>query len=185
MKEVNAAAAAKLLQSCLTLCDPTDGSLPGSTLPGILQARIPEWVAISLSNACRHAKSLQSCLTLWPYGQQQPSSLLCPQDSTGKNTGVGCHFLLQKKVNTHPFIFLFGKGENVHYWLSSPKIKGMWWEKKNYLWNLCVYIYKPGRLGSFLWHSLDYLGLLKSQRLTQWWDQCKDGRKFSQVYSEI
>ena len=46
-----AAAAAKSLQSCLTLCDPTDGSPPGSSDPGILQARTLEWVAISFSKA--------------------------------------------------------------------------------------------------------------------------------------
>ena len=46
-----AAAAAKSLQSCLTLCDPIDGSPPGSAVPGILQARTLEWVAISFSNA--------------------------------------------------------------------------------------------------------------------------------------
>ena len=46
-----ATAAAKLLQSCLTLCDPTDGSPPGSPIPGILQARTLEWVAISISSA--------------------------------------------------------------------------------------------------------------------------------------
>ena len=46
-----AAAAAKSLQSCPTLCDPIDGSLPGSPVPGILQARTLEWVAISSSNA--------------------------------------------------------------------------------------------------------------------------------------
>ena len=46
-----AAAAAKSLQSCLTLCDHIDGSPPGSPVPGILQARILEWVAISFSNA--------------------------------------------------------------------------------------------------------------------------------------
>ena len=46
-----AAAAAKSLQSCPTLCDPIDGSPPGSTVPGILQARTLEWVAISFSNA--------------------------------------------------------------------------------------------------------------------------------------
>ena len=46
-----AAAADKLLQSCPTLCDPIDGSPPGSSVPGILQARILEWVAISFSNA--------------------------------------------------------------------------------------------------------------------------------------
>ena len=45
------AAAAKSLQSCLTLRDPRDGSPPGSPVPGILQARTPEWVAISFSNA--------------------------------------------------------------------------------------------------------------------------------------
>ena len=44
-------AAAKLLQSCPTLCDPIDGSPPGSPVPGILQARTLEWVAISFSNA--------------------------------------------------------------------------------------------------------------------------------------
>ena len=59
-----AAAAAKSLQSCPTLCDPIDDSPPGSSIPGILQARILEWVAISFSNACTHAKLLQSCLTL-------------------------------------------------------------------------------------------------------------------------
>ena len=45
------AAAAKSLQSCPTLCDPIDGSPPGSPVPGILQARTLEWVAISFSNA--------------------------------------------------------------------------------------------------------------------------------------
>ena len=44
------AAAAKSLQSCPTLCNPTDGSPPASPVPGILQARILEWVAISFSN---------------------------------------------------------------------------------------------------------------------------------------
>ena len=47
----SAAAAAKSLQSCPTLCDPIDGSPPGSAVPGILQARTLEWVAISFSNA--------------------------------------------------------------------------------------------------------------------------------------
>ena len=46
-----ATAAAKSLQTCLTLCDPKDGSPPGSAIPGILQARTLEWVAIYFSNA--------------------------------------------------------------------------------------------------------------------------------------
>ena len=48
---MSAAAAAKSLQSCPTLCDPIDNSPPGSPVPGILQARTLEWVAISFSNA--------------------------------------------------------------------------------------------------------------------------------------
>ena len=49
----HAAAAAKSLQSCLTLCDPIDSSPPGSLVPGILQARTLEWVATSFSNALK------------------------------------------------------------------------------------------------------------------------------------
>ena len=49
--ECAAVAAAKSLQSCPTLCDPIDGSPPGSLVPGILQAKTPEWVAISFSKA--------------------------------------------------------------------------------------------------------------------------------------
>ena len=98
----NTAAAAKSLQLCQTPCDPTDGSPPGSPVPGILWARILEWVAISFSNVCMHAKSLQSCLTLWdPMDSSRPGShgqqltrLPCPEDSPGKNTGLGCYFLL-------------------------------------------------------------------------------------------
>jgi len=51
LRTAAAAAAAKSLQSCPTLCDPRDGSPPGSPVPGILQARTLEWVAISFSNA--------------------------------------------------------------------------------------------------------------------------------------
>ena len=50
-KFIAAAAAAKSLQLCLPLCDPINGSPPGSSVPGILQARILEWIAISFSNA--------------------------------------------------------------------------------------------------------------------------------------
>ena len=51
---------AKSLQSCPTLCDPIDSSLPGSSVPGILQARILEWVAISFSNAWKWSHSVVS-----------------------------------------------------------------------------------------------------------------------------
>ena len=58
-----AAAAAKSLQSCPTLCDPIDDSLPGSPVPGILQARILEWVAISFSKVKSESEVTQSCPT--------------------------------------------------------------------------------------------------------------------------
>ena len=61
-----AAAAAKLLQPCLTLCDPIDGSPPGSAVPGILQARILEWVAISFSNAWKWKVKVKSLSHVWP-----------------------------------------------------------------------------------------------------------------------
>ena len=69
---------AKLLQSCPTLCDPRDGSLPGSPVPGILQARTLEWVAISFSNAWKwkvKVKSLshvQLFATPWTAAYQAP-----------------------------------------------------------------------------------------------------------------
>ena len=73
-------------QLCPTLCNLTDCSLPGSSVHGILQAR-------TLAAAAA-AKSLQSCPTLYnPIDGSPPSP--SSWDSPGKNTGVGCHFLLQ------------------------------------------------------------------------------------------
>ena len=76
-----AAAAAKLLQSCPTLCDPIFGSPPGSPIPGILQARTLEWVSISFSNAWKwkvKVKSLsrvQLLATPWTAAYQAPPSM--------------------------------------------------------------------------------------------------------------
>ena len=73
--------AAKLLQSCPTLCNPIDGSLPDSPIPGILQARTLEWVAISFSNAWKWkvtVKSLsrvQPSVTPWTAAHQVPTSM--------------------------------------------------------------------------------------------------------------
>ena len=76
-----AAAAAKLLPLWPTLCNPRDGSPPGSAVPGILQARTLKWVAISFSNACKwkvKVKSL-SCVQLlatpWTAAYQAPLSM--------------------------------------------------------------------------------------------------------------
>jgi len=76
-----AVAVAKSLQSCPTLCDPRDSSLPGSPIPGILQARILEWVAISISNAWKWKgkvklfSRVQLLATPWTAAYQTPPSM--------------------------------------------------------------------------------------------------------------
>ena len=66
MRKLKAAAAtAKSLQSCPTLCDPTDGSPPGSPVPGILQARTLEWVAISFSSAWKWKVKVKLLSHIW------------------------------------------------------------------------------------------------------------------------
>ena len=78
---LTAAAAAKSLQSCPTLCNPIDGSPPGSPVPGILQARTMEWVAISFSNAWKWKNKVKSlsCVWLlatpWTAAHQAPPSM--------------------------------------------------------------------------------------------------------------
>ena len=85
MEAYAAAAAAKSLQSCPALCDPMDGSPPGSPVPGIFQSKVLEWVASSFSNACMHAKLLQSCPTLCD-----------PMDSSPPGSSV--HGILQARI---------------------------------------------------------------------------------------
>ena len=78
------------------MCDPIDGSPPGSPVPGILQARTLEWVAISFSNVWKWSRSVMSD-SLRPHGLQ-PTRLLHPWDFPGKSTGVGCHCLLRSSL---------------------------------------------------------------------------------------
>ena len=75
-----AAAAAKLLQSCSTLCDPIDGSPPGSPriLPGIFQARTLEWVAISFSNAWKWKVKVKSLSRVWLFGTPWTAAYQAP-----------------------------------------------------------------------------------------------------------
>ena len=90
------AAAAKSLQSCPTLCDPPDGSPPGSPVPGILQARTLEWGAISFSKAWKWKVKLKSlsCLQLlatpWTAAHQAPASM----GFSRQEDWMGCHCLL-------------------------------------------------------------------------------------------
>ena len=73
-----AAAAAKLLQSCLTLCDPIDGSPPGSPIPGILRARVLEWVAISFSNAWKWKVKVKSFSCVQPVATPSTAAYQAP-----------------------------------------------------------------------------------------------------------
>ena len=89
----------KSLQSCPTLCDPTDGSPPGSAFPGILQARTLEWVAISFTNAWTWSHSVVSDSS--QSHRLRPTRLLHSWDFPGKSTGVGCHCLLHQQIRKY------------------------------------------------------------------------------------
>ena len=91
-----AAAAAKLLQSCPTLCDPIDGSPPGPSVHGIFQARVLEWVVISFSNVWKWKVKVRSFSRVWLFVTPWTAAYQAPSlwDFPGKSTGVGCHCLL-------------------------------------------------------------------------------------------
>ena len=100
-------AAAKLLQSCPTLCDPIDSSPPGSPVPGILQARTLEWVSISSSNAWKWKVKVkllglvQLLATPWTAAYQAPPSM------GFASTWVGCHCLLHRCIQIHVVIWQY------------------------------------------------------------------------------
>ena len=85
------AATAKSLQSCPTLCDPRNSSPPGSPVPGILQARTLEWVAISFSNAWKWKVKVKLFSRVWLCATPWTAA---HQGFSGKSTGVGCRCLL-------------------------------------------------------------------------------------------
>ena len=92
-----AAAAAKSLQSCPTLCGPIDSSPLGSSVPGILQARTLEWVAISFSNAWKWKVKVKSLSRVWLFTTPHTATYQAPPSMgfPGKSTGVECHCLLR------------------------------------------------------------------------------------------
>ena len=91
-----AAAAAKSLQSCPTLCDPIDGSAPGSPVPGILQARTPEWVAISFSSAGCHF--LLQCMKVKSESEVAQLCLTSSDHVDHSPPGSSIHRILQARV---------------------------------------------------------------------------------------
>ena len=89
--QYNSAAVAKSFQSCLTLCDPIDSSPPGSAIPGILQARTLEWVAISFSNSFRPKHKYFQTLPNWraSLGAQLIKESACNARDLGSIPGLG------------------------------------------------------------------------------------------------
>ena len=120
------AVAAKSLQSCPTLWDPIDGSPPGSPVPGILQARTLEWVAISFSNAWKwkvKVKSLsrvQLLVTPWTAAYQAPPSMGFSRQEYW--SGVP----LPSPANLHALLYPLFRWENwwpITIWSSRTKIR--------------------------------------------------------------
>ena len=106
----HATAAAKSLQLCPTLCDPRDGSPPGSPIPGIFQARTLEWVAIAFSNAWKWKVKVKSLsrvrllATPWTAAHQAPPSM----GFSRQEYWSGCHCL-----------HLYLKNDPLHIWNSN------------------------------------------------------------------
>ena len=120
------AAAAKSLQSCLTLCDPRDGSPPGS--PSLGFSRQEHWSGLPLPSPMHESDKWKWSLSvvsdsLRPHGMQ-PTRLLHPWDFPGKRTGVGCHCLLR----------------SIHLSFLTWTIKFMMWTDKILLLNSIIFI---------------------------------------------
>ena len=96
--------AAKSLQSCPTLCDPIDGSLPGSPVPSLGFSRQERWSGLRFPSPRHESEKWKWSHSVvsdpqWPHGLQ-PSRLLHPWDFLGRSTGVGCHCLLHIYIVT-------------------------------------------------------------------------------------
>ena len=127
-EKVYYAAAAKSLQSCLTLCNPIDGSPPGSAVPGI--SRQEHWSGLPFPSPMHEnekRKWSRSVVpdSLRPHGLQ-PTRLLPPWDFPGKSTGVGCHCLLWRTYYTSQVTW--------HSALCWPKWEGHFFTKRVYMY---------------------------------------------------
>ena len=117
IKAFAAAAAAKSLQSCPTLCDPTDGSPPGFPIPGLLQARTLEWVAISFSNAWKWRVKVKLLshvrlfVTTWTAAYQAPPSMGFSRQEYWSGVPLpSLQWSRDRCVSGIPLLFLWSKG---------------------------------------------------------------------------
>ena len=112
---------AKSLQSCPTLCDPRDGSTPGSPVPGILQARTLEWVAISFCNAWKWKEKVKSLsrvrllATPWTAAHQAPPSMGFSRQVYW--SGMPLPSLSNGSTIIYLMFHFIGKGKTIRYWL--------------------------------------------------------------------
>ena len=137
--------------SCPTLCDPIDGRPPGSSVLGILQARILEWVAISFSNACMHAKLLQSCRTLCD-----------PVDSSPLGSSI--HGILQARILEWVAISFSINFSTFCQWIFSPL------RQKSTHCFLCTSCKnKPSFLEIILW-AMEWVPWSSIRHVCGWWN---------------
>ena len=125
------AAAAKLLQSCRTLCDPRDSSPPGSPIPGILQARTLEWVAISFSSAWKWKGKVKSLsrvrllATPWTTAYEAPPSMGFSRQEYW--SGVPLPSPIIKISTNKKWWWRCGKKVTlVHFWLIYKLVQPLW-----------------------------------------------------------
>ena len=102
---------AKSLQSCPTLCDPTDGSPPGSPVPGILQARTLEWVAISFSNAWKWKVKVKSLSRVWLLVTPWTAAYQAPQSMGFSRQEYWSRVPLPSPISSYSYNYLLGYTE--------------------------------------------------------------------------
>ena len=137
-----AAAAAKSLQSCLTLCDPIDASPPGSPVPGILQARTLEWVTISFSNAWKWKMKVKSLSRVQLFAtpctiahQAPPSMGFSRQEYWSGVPSPSPWEIVKEKNSVLTILWLFCIWRKLEMWktsmrgylMSRPQIKKLFW----------------------------------------------------------
>ena len=127
------AAAAKSLQSCLTLWDPIDGSLPGSLVPGVLQARVLEWVAISFSNGWKLRGSRSVVPGVLPFMGSQSWTRLSDWTELNCNNSLVCSLCSQ--TLSGPLLCIVSKPLHPEHWPIAPlTVSSALW------WGLCLWI---------------------------------------------
>ena len=123
-------AAAKSLQSCPTLCDPIDGSPPGSAIPGILQARTLEWVAISFSNAWKWEVKVKSLSCVWLFTTPWTAAYQAPPSMGFSRQENWSGLPLPSPILGYTYSLGFGKGKRM-----KCSILGIRWLLICSLWN--------------------------------------------------